>query len=148
MSAIPAAPAINGIAMLAPRRCTLGTIGSSPTKVILPPVSSGDNPSSCITERNSALMSNPVETLSVSNGVLVIMMLFLRGNWIAGLAKEPKLFVDLENGRNTSGGSVTAIFCTIIREESGDSTVPREFGWIVGDLEFSVVNRQPRDVRW
>src|SRR5215475_4433054 len=54
----------------------------------------------------------------------------------------------LEYDCKTSHGSVTAVFCTIIREESGDFTVTREFGWIVGDFEFSVAERQPRDVRW
>src|ERR1700752_3872685 len=79
MSAIPAAPAMIGILMHAPSRCTLGKIGSSPTKVIVPPVSSGDSPSSCIMERNSALMSKPVETLGVSDAVLVMMMVLLCG---------------------------------------------------------------------
>ena len=69
--------------MHAPSRCTLGKIGSSPTKVILPPVSSGDSPSLWITERNSALMSKPVETLGVSNAVLVMMMVLLCGKWAA-----------------------------------------------------------------
>src|SRR4029453_9167378 len=78
-----AAPAMSGIAMDAPRRCTLGKIGSSPTKGILPPVSSGDSPSSCITERNSALMSKPVETLGVSDAVLVMILVLLRGKWTA-----------------------------------------------------------------
>jgi hypothetical protein len=79
MSAIPAAAAMIGILMHAPSRCTLGKIGSSPTKVIVPPVSSGDNPSSCIMERNSALMSKAVETLGVSDAVLVMMMVLLCG---------------------------------------------------------------------
>ena len=83
ISAIPAAPAMIGMPMHAPSRCTLGKIGSSPTKVILPPVSSGDSPSSCITERNSALMSKPVETLGVSDAVLVMMMVPLCGKWTA-----------------------------------------------------------------
>src|SRR4029079_1999489 len=59
--------------------CTLGKIGCSRAKVILPPVSSGDSPSSCIMERNSALMSKPVETLGVSDAVLVMMMVLLCG---------------------------------------------------------------------
>src|SRR6476620_7030593 len=75
MSAIPAAAAMIGMLMHAPSRCTLGKIGSSPTKVIVPPVFSGDSPSSCITARNSALMSKPAETLGVSNAVLVMMVL-------------------------------------------------------------------------
>jgi hypothetical protein len=85
MSAIPAAPAMIGMLMHAPSRCTLGKIGSSPTKVIVPPVSSGDNPRSCITERNSALMSKPAETLGVSDAVLVMMMVLLRGKSTAHL---------------------------------------------------------------
>src|SRR6516162_8062916 len=76
MSAIPAAPAIIGILMHAPRRCLLGKIGSSPMKVIEPPVSSGESPSSCITARNSALMSK-AETFGVAK-VLVLMWIPLR----------------------------------------------------------------------
>src|SRR6516165_3096531 len=70
MSAIPAAPAIIGILMHAPRRCLLGKIGSSPMKVIEPPVFSGESPSSCITARNCALMSKSLEPLDV----LLVMM--------------------------------------------------------------------------
>src|SRR6185295_855096 len=79
MSAIPAAAAMIGMLMHAPSRCTLGKIGSSPTKVIVPPVFSGESPSSCITARKSALMSKPVETLGVSNVLLVMMMVLLYG---------------------------------------------------------------------
>src|SRR6516162_935045 len=73
MSAIPAAPAIIGILMHAPSRCLLGKIGSSPMKVIEPPVSSGESPSSCITPRNCALMSKSPDSLDV---LLVMMVPF------------------------------------------------------------------------
>ncbi|HWS91139.1 MAG TPA: hypothetical protein VN306_01140 [Mycobacterium sp.] len=65
-----------GMLMHAPSRCTVGKIGSSPMKVIEPPVSSGDSPRSCITERNSALMSKPADTFGVSNVLLVMMIPF------------------------------------------------------------------------
>ena len=55
---------------------TLGKIGSSPTKVIVPPVFSGESPRSCITARKCALMSKPAETFGVSNVLLVMMIPF------------------------------------------------------------------------
>src|SRR5215475_938094 len=76
MLAIPAAPAMIGMLTHAPSRCLDGKIGSSPMNVKLPPVSSGESPSSCITERNSALMSKPADTFGVSNVLLVMMIPF------------------------------------------------------------------------
>ena len=58
--------------MDAPRRCTLGKIGSSPTKVILPPVSSGDNPQLAHHRTKLRVDVEAVETVSVSDAVLVI----------------------------------------------------------------------------
>src|SRR5262249_56630652 len=63
-----------GMLTHAPSRCLDGKIGSSPTKVIEPPVSSGDSPRLCITERNCALMSKPADTFGVSNVLLVMMI--------------------------------------------------------------------------
>jgi hypothetical protein len=57
--------------MHAPRRGLLGKIGSAPMKVIEPPVSSGESPSSCITARNCALMSKSPDSLDV----LLVMMI-------------------------------------------------------------------------
>src|ERR1700739_3846882 len=75
-------------------------------------------------------------------------MVLLVSNGFAQRAKKAKSFADLKDDCKNSRGSVTAVFCTIIREESGDSAVTREFGWIVRDFEFSVAERQPRDVSW
>src|ERR1700756_4345271 len=77
ISAIPAAPAMIGMLMQAPSRCTLGKIGSSPTKVMVPPVSSGLSPRSFMTDRNCALMSKPAETFGVAK-VSVLMWIPLR----------------------------------------------------------------------
>src|SRR5215475_11965123 len=63
-------------------------------------------------------------------------------------SEKGEFFADLEYDCNTPRRPVTAVFCTIIRDESSDFTVTREFGWIVGDLEFGVAERQPRDVSW
>src|SRR5262249_739669 len=70
------APAMIGMLTHAPSRCLDGKIGSSPMNVIAPPVSSGESPRSCITERNCALMSKPADTFGVSNVLLVTMIPF------------------------------------------------------------------------
>src|ERR1700731_1426661 len=62
-----------GMPMQAPSRCTLGKIGSSPTKVTAPPVSSGQSPSSFIRERKRALTSK----LEVVCGVAKVLLLIL-----------------------------------------------------------------------
>jgi hypothetical protein len=69
-----AAPAMLGIPMDAPSRWTLGKIGSAPTKVIVPPVSSGDSTRSSMTERNDALTSQPVDRIGVTKLSLLMLI--------------------------------------------------------------------------
>src|SRR5271166_4113321 len=59
--AIPAAPAMIGMLMQAPSRWRLGKIGSSPTNLMVPPVSSGERPRSFMTDRKWVSTSNPPE---------------------------------------------------------------------------------------
>src|SRR5690348_12314722 len=101
MSAIPAAPAMIGMLMHAPSRCALGKIGSSPTKVIEPPVSTGESPRLCITERNSALMSKPADTFGVSN-VLLVMMFAFNGRAYSVVLAESRFRV-LRSARLSAG---------------------------------------------
>src|SRR6516162_8986611 len=170
MSAIPAAPAMIGMAMHAPSRCLVGKIGSSPTKVMLPPVSSGDSPRSCITERNSALMSKLPEPLDV---LLVMMIPFkvvdysvvvfvprfrnsLAGSAFSGVAIAggsdvgccvllQLCFEGLRFGKEADdAAAISAILDAEVRHEIANATLPHQLRRIVRHLRWPVAGRVRR----
>jgi hypothetical protein len=65
-----------GMLMQAPSRWRLGKIGSSPTNVMVPPVSSGDSPRSSMTDRKWASTSKPRDMVEVVE-VIVLTTQFL-----------------------------------------------------------------------
>src|SRR5580658_5665566 len=70
--AAPTAAPIMGMEMQAPNRCRLGRIGSSPTKVILPPASDGSSPRTPQKSRNLASMSNDRLFVDVESSLLAM----------------------------------------------------------------------------